>query len=263
MENKSNIQDGINNAEIRVIQNELLEISLYIHDLMVKHNIPYYMLGGTMLGAIRHKGFIPWDDDMDFGIPRAYYDVAQRILEEELPSHYKLLKAINGNVPYDSSKIENMNITIEEIGFEGVEKGVFVDIFPLDFGNNNWGIFSRNRWIRFFFALNSFKKSKHTSFNGKVLSFFVKLFPDNFFHSLAKSLIKSKGDYILNYGGYWGKKEIIPKKVFGVPKLYEFESVHFYGVEDYDAYLRGVYNEYMTLPPVNKRHTHIKKVYFK
>lgn len=263
MENKLNIHDGINNAELKDIHNELLEMSLYIHTLMTKYNIPYYMLGGTMLGAIRHKGFIPWDDDVDFGIPRAYYDEAQRILEEELPSNYRLLNAINADVPYDSTKIESANITIEETGFEGVEKGVFVDIFPLDLGNNSWSIFSRNRWIRFFFSINSFKNSKQRSFIGRILSFFVNLFPLNFFHSLARSLIKSKGDYIINYGGYWGKKEIIHKKVFGAPKLYEFESVYFYGVEDYDAYLKGVYNDYMTLPPKEKRHTHIKKVYFK
>ena len=252
-----NLQDSVKNVGIKDIQDELLLMSLNIHELLTKYNIPYYMLGGTMLGAVRHKGFIPWDDDMDFGIPRVFYDEAKRILKEELPSHYRLLQAIDGNALYDTTKIENTNITIEEIGAEGVEKGIFVDIFPLDIGNNKWSIFSRNRWIRIFFAINSFKYSMTNSFKGKIISLFVKLLPANFFHSLAKSLIKAEGDYIINYGGYWGKKEIIHKKVFGVPKLYEFESYCFYGVEDYDSYSKSMYNDYMTLPPEDKRHVHI------
>ena len=61
-----------------------------IFDIICKDNgIPYYMLGGTMLGAIRHKGFIPWDDDMDFGVPRKYYKDLIDIFDKKLPNPYK------------------------------------------------------------------------------------------------------------------------------------------------------------------------------
>ena len=63
----------------------LLDIAKEFDRICVKHNIPYYMIGGTMLGAVRHKGFIPWDDDMDFGVPVEYYEELQRILDKELP----------------------------------------------------------------------------------------------------------------------------------------------------------------------------------
>ena len=67
----------------------LLDIAKAFTKVCDENNIPYYMLGGTMLGAVRHKGFIPWDDDMDFGVPREYYDLLINVLEKELPSPYR------------------------------------------------------------------------------------------------------------------------------------------------------------------------------
>ena len=61
----------------------LLKIAKEFDQICTKYDIPYYMLGGTMLGAIRHKGFIPWDDDMDFGVPRLYYNLLIQKLENE------------------------------------------------------------------------------------------------------------------------------------------------------------------------------------
>ena len=75
---------GIDEIHARV-----LAIAKEFDKICTRHQIPYYMLGGTMLGAIRHKGFIPWDDDMDFGVPIAYYDQLEEILKEELPSNYR------------------------------------------------------------------------------------------------------------------------------------------------------------------------------
>ena len=248
---------------IKIIHSALLDIAINFHKLMIKYNIPYYMIGGTMLGAVRHQGFIPWDDDMDFGIPREYYDKAIIILERELPTQFRVLKAIDGKVLYDSCKIENINTIIDEIGYEGCERGLFIDIFPLDRSNNRWGVLSKNWWIRHILGINHFKYTWPKSFVKIVIAIGVKIFPKNFFYSFAKNLIKNDGDYIINYGGYWGKKEIIHKKIFGIPKLYEFETVQFYGVDDYDAYLKNIYNDYMTLPPENKRHIHIKSFNFR
>ena len=67
----------------------LLDIAKDFHQVCVDHNIPYYMLGGTMLGAVRHKGFIPWDDDMDFGVERKYLEKLEKIYAEKVNSPYK------------------------------------------------------------------------------------------------------------------------------------------------------------------------------
>ena len=77
--------------EVKECHKYLLQISKVFHEICARHNIPYYMIGGTMLGAIRHHGFIPWDDDMDFGVPREHYSGLMGILDKELPSEYNII----------------------------------------------------------------------------------------------------------------------------------------------------------------------------
>lgn len=247
----------LSEEEITVLHERVLEIGIIFHNILDRHSIPYYMLGGTMLGAIRHKGFIPWDDDMDFGIPRAYYDEALSALEKELPNRYRLLRSTSGQTLYDCSKIEDTATEIEEEG--GIEKGrgVFVDIFPLDYGNGKWGILSKNRWIRIFMFLNTLKKHWPPKIELQFCALFVRLFPRNFFLSLSRRMLSSEGNYMINYGGFWGAKEIVVKEIFGIPRLYIFDRFMFYGVENPDKYLQKLYGNYMELPPEEKRHSHI------
>ena len=93
--------------DIKECHQHLLEIAKCFDQLCATHHIPYYMLGGTMLGAIRHRGFIPWDDDMDFGIPRPFFDQFIKIAEKELPQQYSLLTRQNSTaIPKGFIKIQ-------------------------------------------------------------------------------------------------------------------------------------------------------------
>ena len=76
-------------TDISEVHQILLGIAKEFDRICRENDIPYYMLGGTMLGAVRHKGFIPWDDDMDFGVPRPYYDRLVSVLESELLHPYR------------------------------------------------------------------------------------------------------------------------------------------------------------------------------
>lgn len=253
-------------SDTKEIQKRIFAIAKDFHKIMSQNKIPYYMLGGTMLGAIRHKGFIPWDDDMDFGIPRTHYTEALDILKKELPKKFHIKTSNDGSVLYDSSKIEDTTTIMHEIeeNTDLPTAGLFIDIFPLDEGNNCWGITSRNWWIRRLWGINSFKFRKPAGRVNKIIAIFVKFFPPNFFKKLASILLKKHGDYIINYGGFYEKKEIIPKKVFGDPTLYNFEDTELYGVADYDRYLKALYNStYMDLPPVEKRRFHIIECFIK
>lgn len=251
--------------DIKDIQVEVLKIAIEFKRIMDRHHIPYYMIGGTMLGAVRHSGFIPWDDDMDFGVLRCDYKRVKEVLSRELSAPYKFLSGKEGMVNYDSAKIEDTStLIIEKDRNENApQTGLFIDIFPIDECNNGYGRFSRNRWIKRFMFINNMKYLWPIPFSHKMIALFVRLMPENFFLNLAHKMILKEGCYYINYGGMNGAREIVRKEIFGKPIEYKFENMSFLGVENPDRYLSSIYGLYMQLPPENKRETHIKACFFK
>ena len=115
------------------LQAKLLEMLKWYHDFCVEHNLRYYALGGTLLGAVRHKGFIPWDDDIDVGMPRSDYNKFLA-LAKEIPSPYVLEtpQSLAKDFVYAFSKIYNTQTTLIEKGKKNIKRGIYLDIFPLD-----------------------------------------------------------------------------------------------------------------------------------
>lgn len=164
--------------DIGDIHDRIMNIAREFHNIMVNNKIPYYMIGGTMLGAVRHKGFIPWDDDMDMGIPRPYYAKALKVLKENLAPQYRVLHNVSA-VHCDKTKIEDCSTIILEIGKENRtdNTGVFIDIFPLDYGNNKYGFFSKNKWIHHILRINDCRNSWPKLFHLRIAALFARLFP--------------------------------------------------------------------------------------
>lgn len=248
----------MNLEDIKVVQERCLNIAIEFDAICKKHGIPYYMIGGTMLGAVRHGGFIPWDDDMDLGVPREYYEKLLSILKKELPHNLRLLTSLSGEVLYDSAKIEDTTTEIIEKGKEDRPSGIFIDIFPIDkTTNNKWGFFSKNWWVKHVMGINSYKKNWPKTTKEQIVAIFVRMFPNNFFLKLSYKMLSKEGEYIINYGGMWGKREIVRREFLGSPVLYPFENTCLYGVADSVKYLTCIYGNYMQLPPIDKRHNHI------
>jgi len=248
----------------------LLGMAQIFHNICVENNIPYFMLGGTQLGAVRHHGFVPWDDDMDFGVPRDYYVKLLEVLKIKLPSNYVIHCLDDDDYCYGYAKLEDVNTVIKESGRAGLTFGVNIDIFPLDHTNNNIAILSKNHFVNFlikiqvyrFLNLDSISRFRNilrrcliilTSFlNKRSIPIFIE-----------KHLVKNKGDFWANHYGAWGMKEIISKNIFGVPTIYEFAGIKLYGVEKPDDYLKHLYGNYMELPSEDKRHLHIEHLYLR
>lgn len=234
----------------------LLDIAKDFHQVCVENNIPYYMLGGTMLGAVRHKGFIPWDDDMDFGVERKYFEKLEKIYAERKGTPYKLRTRDNSKTIFnDFDKLEDTRTLILEPARSNIKEdlGINIDVFPLDVTNGNKTFLSKNHLVRVITVINSLK---YRSFQGlkfrtiiKAIIIRIVFFPfsKNFLLSFAKKyLIPGKGDYLSNLYGFWGIREVVPKDVMGTPVLYQFEDIHLYGPEKFDEYLSILYGDYMT-----------------
>lgn len=249
----------------------LLEIANCFDQICRKHQIPYYMLGGTMLGAIRHKGFIPWDDDMDFGIPRPYFEKFIKIAKQELTTTFQIQKPL---IQKKFIKIEFKGSLLFEKNFDNKKNtsytGIAIDIFPLDGANNK--SFKGRLHILIAFFLIKILEGKLCSLNirngyKKIIAYLIKLVPIN--EKKLSSFIDNwiqKNDYensnlIANFYGNWKEKEIIEKSIFSTPTLYKFNDYQFYGVTYYDQYLKMLYGDYMKLPSKEKQTSHADKIY--
>lgn len=254
----------------------LLNLAKEFHRICVENNIPYYMLGGSMLGAIRHRGFIPWDDDMDFGIPRIYYHKFIEVCNQQLRLPYRFIYLSNSDYAIlGIGKLMDERTVLKEVfSMKGDEEiGVNIDIFPLDKTNNNTSIMSRNRLLRGLFKFQKilFVNSNDRPFIKRLLSRSIQiLFPLNkstLLSYMEKIALKHYSDndstMYFNVCGAWGFKELISTDIFGKPTLYKFEDIQLFGVENYDSYLARLYNNYMQLPPLEKQHIHSLNIYIK
>ena len=246
----------------------LLDIAKDIHRVCVENGIPYYMLGGTMLGAIRHKGFIPWDDDMDLGIPRRYFKKFEEVYTRECRSIYKVNNVDNSkHIGINFLKISDTRTLIKEQTKEDIkeEMGLNVDIFPLDRTDGRKDRFtSLNWWIIFSMKIFYYKtfSIRRAAFKRKVVAVLVRLllpFRKRTIISFIEKhfILPIKADsHMVNFYGEYKLKEIIDARYFGTPRLYPFEDTEFYGVELPDPYLKCLYGNYMWIPPEDQRHLH-------
>lgn len=123
-------------SQLRRMQLRMLDILMVIDDICHRHNIPYWLSGGSMLGAVRHEGFIPWDDDLDIEMLRPDFERLMELLPRELPDHIALQwHTTDPNYFFQFAKVRDRRSQLfERNGFDRVfqEHGIFVDIFPLE-----------------------------------------------------------------------------------------------------------------------------------
>lgn len=249
----------------------LLKITEKFISICAEHRIPYVMLGGTMLGAVRHNGFIPWDDDMDFGVPRKYYSLLIEHLENELPSDYRCLTYKNcEQIKYPFIKIEDSRTVIDDPRVDSVldkKIGVNIDIFPLDCCRPN-GI--RTKIVLLLVKLQTVLFVETTSlshinkFFRQLLRFLIPISKNRLLVMIDILLENSKDKHSIgNVLGRWKTKEIFPNVIYQLTSDYNFERIKLEGVKDYQFYLSQLYGNYMELPPENQRVAHVQNVFYR
>ena len=244
-------------VETRDLQLELLKIMKVFHQICEENGLKYYMLGGTCLGAIRHKGFIPWDDDMDVGMPRKDYDLFCRKATELLPENLELkYYRTDKNSPFHFAKLINSNTTLIEPKYHDYVEGIYIDVFPLD-NLVKYNLSNKLRchkiWFKHACIMNHCSTENKAGIVRKAFLRYSKMRNlDRLHTSLEKLMVKEsnmKTAYLCNFLGAWKEREIIPADIFEQPVLYTFENCEFYGPKDTNAYLTSLYGDYMKLPP--------------
>ena len=249
------------------LHTEIQEILDEVKCICDKHNIKYYLIGGTLLGAVRHKGFIPWDDDLDITMPRKDFDEFIRLAPSELPDSLKLLW-ITTDKSYQKlhAKVCRKGTSfVEEIG-QGcsVDCGIFIDIFPIDI-TSGYNKLTRIQKIAFVIFNKLLIKKKISFQKGNMVGYWRRIIPNVWFHNLATKILTLQQDkgglYYTSFASHYdARRQTIPQQMFGEGKEIEFAGKKYLAPQDYDYILRSVFGEkYIELPPLEKRETHIPK----
>ncbi|MSU82550.1 LicD family protein [Anaerobutyricum soehngenii] len=254
--------------EKRKLQDTILIIAKEIDKICKENNIDYFMDGGTQLGAIRHRGFIPWDDDFDIGMKRIEYDRFINVCQQSLNKkkfHLETEKDIGYGFAFAKIHLKGTEIIENFSQNANVDHGIFVDIFPYD--NIPDSDLKRTLFLAENHILKNLiwvKAGYGSAEQKRKLSYFVfslvgKFFSLKWLKSRRSKLVCKYNNKITEYcftSDY--PKNHLQTKWLDNRKLYSFENLSFYGLIDYDSFLRMLYGNYMQLPPPEQRIVHSK-----
>lgn len=258
--------------KIGVIQLDILD---EVHRICEKNGIRYYMIAGTLLGAVRHKGFIPWDVDIDIAMPRAEYERFAEIARVELKEHYSYVDHNTfGNYMRPHALVVR-NDTVIHLKYDGLnpkmyDLGVYIDIFPLDNApdeehrrEHHARKLKRICWLKDHRILYCYSYKAWRRYIHYTISFLLSWIPlrklnqyqqkqmQKYRHEETKCICSMASQYAY-------AKQCMPWEIYGTPVLLEFEGRQYYAPEQYKQYLTRLYGDYMQLPPAEKRQANLE-----
>ncbi len=255
--------------ELRKIQLVQLELIQEVKRICQKCNIHYNMVGGTMLGAVRHHGYIPWDDDADIGFLRREYEKFREACKTELDKEKYYFQDCRDTVGYrwGYGKLRRKNTEFIRLNqeFMPYEQGIAIDIMPFDNVPDLYLLRKIHSFICFFYRKAFWsvvgRKTEKNALKKGVYRLLY-LIPE-------KRLVKGYQRWINSCIRLGHTKQVriltfpTPKGVYGYDRkwytelqLYEFENCKFPGAKDFDGYLTVKYKNYMDIPPIKKRKIH-------
>ena len=252
--------------DIKEIQSMQLVLMKKIHVFLQENNIRYYLLAGSALGAVRHNGFIPWDDDIDIGMPRKDYEKFIKL--SNAFEGYEIENFHNSNhCDYLLTRIYIPNTYVDNkiISKTNLNKKLYFDVFPLDNVPKN-----EKERIKFEKKIYSKKlliaridvrdngNSKIVMLAKRIVSFILKPFRNRILKNVDKLMRKYEDEttsLICSLSSQYSfKKQVMPKSFYGTPTIHAFEDSEFYIPEKVEDYLATLYGDnYMEVPPVDKR----------
>lgn len=251
-------------------------------EICKEHNLTYFCLGGTVIGAVRHGGMIPWDDDIDIAMPRPDYDRFLQLCKSIDLGHYELATPEMKGYPFFFAKFCDKNTSLIELENVPCLYGIYIDIFPIDGtapdrteATRLMRKFKRcsnkidatiahlslreylslalqpKHWGRMAFQTAAFLFGRETIRKRLI----------NKLNAIASAHDFSTAVNIANYGGAWAEKEIHPKEWILPLTQKSFEGIDVNIPGNYHDYLTQMYGDYMQLPPIEKRISHHNHAY--
>lgn len=251
-------------GRLRQAQLKMLEMLKAIDQICIKHGLDYWLEGGTLLGAIRHQGFIPWDDDLDISMPRSSFDAFLKLAPAELPKHMCLQTAqtdpgyFNLSVPLKIRDRNSRFIEIHETSREPYVQGIFIDVFVYDKMLEDEKQRKRHKFMaKKVLRLLRHKYSKtamgHYAQMYSVISRFI---PKQTLEKQLYKIIQQANNSTSPYLGYG--YDCVNSNLVSYDDIYplrkvQFESNEFYMPNKAEVILTQLYGDYMELPPEQDR----------
>lgn len=244
-----------------------VKIALEIQRVCEKNGLRCFLVYGTLLGAVRHGGFIPWDDDMDMGMLRADYDKFAEVCKTDLGPEYLWQSWDNDpSYPFPAGKVRLKGThTQEKFSIEGVEDGIYVDVFPYDaVSDDAWARRVQGWWYYFGKRLLWMKKGygrciRDESFIQRLrydlTAALLRLVPYDWLRRrVARELTRYNGLSTHQVAPY--AKDAVDREWIEDLVPVSFEGKQFMAFCAYDAYLHRIFGDYMKLPPESERVGH-------
>lgn len=250
----------INLEELKALQ---LKMLLHVDSFCKKNNIKYTLTYGTLLGAVRHKGYIPWDDDIDIAMPRSDYNRFISLYNGSHPD-YKVISHINcTNYGLPFAKVHNSKTIMHEYMYKQDCFGVYIDLFPIDGIRSLKQIDIVLKWKKYLNAKKAvLGRNRSVTKNciialGKIALCFTSV------KRIVKKIVNVSAQFsfeecekccvLYSSNAY---REIIQKSIFDEMIEVEFEGYKFPVPKDYKRYLTSLFGNYMELPPIEERISH-------
>lgn len=251
--------------DLRALQLRLVDILVGIDRVCREHGLTYYITCGTLIGAVRHKGFIPWDDDLDVAMPRPDYDRLLAHAHEWMPRPLEVVayETDPKRYPLPFAKVQDASTTLIERRHLPYLGGIYVDVFPLDgMTKSRWGQwvhFSRYFYYKkviYFLHRDPFRHGRGSSSWIPRLCRRCYTLPavQERMKRLQKQYDFDRSPLVVEHDK--ARKSVVPKGAYGKPVPLEFEGRMFPAPAQPDVYLRQVYGDYMTLPPPDEIKQH-------
>ena len=257
---------------------QVIELNIFkaVADICERNNLRYYADGGTLIGAVRHNGFIPWDDDIDLVMPRPDYDIFLKKARDELPSRYEVStyhgKPKAERPVFFCQVLDKSTIVEQDIANEKINTSVWIDVYPIDalpapLVRRKIHQY-RLLWNRFIVQVSNFDLNVHQnrtnrSFVERALISLVNVTKFGSWIDTSKALAKTerlakKYAYdneakCIDVFGVHKSKEIFPSAWFGDAVYLPFEDCKMPCPFSYDLMLRQIFGDYMKLPPEEER----------